>query len=195
MIDPNQAPHDREYRDPNEETRPLPRLLLALAVSLGLWGGWYLAQSENGASSALGDQRTASALSGAPSGAAVSGAQIFTGKCAGCHQANGAGVPGVFPPLAASPWVTESPTRLIQILLHGIQGPIDVLGVTYNGMMPAWKTLSDAEIAAVARYVRSAFGNSADTLSLTPELVAAERAASASRTTSFNGGAELSTVK
>lgn len=195
MMDRQQPPHDREHRDPDEETRPLPRSLLVLALTFGLWGAWYLAQSEVGASSELGDQRTASALTGTPGSGAISGGQVFIGKCAGCHQANGAGIPGVFPPLAQAPWVIESPTRLVQILLHGIQGPIEVLGVTYSGAMPAWKSLSDAELVAVARYVRSAFGNTADTLVITPEMVAAERAATATRTGPYQGGAELATVK
>jgi len=100
---------------------------------------------------------------------------------------------GVFPPLTASPWVTGSEQRLVQILLHGIQGPLDVLGVTYNGLMPAWNMLSDAELAAVATYVRGAFGNQAS--AITAELVAIERAATASRTTPWAGGAELEAVK
>jgi mono/diheme cytochrome c family protein len=193
MIDPNQSPHDREHQDPDEHTHPLPRALLLLVALLVVWGGWYLARPENGARSGLGDQRTADALQGAPGGA-VSGSQLFTGKCAGCHQATGLGVPGVFPPLAASPWVTESPTRLVQILLHGIQGPIEVRGVTYAGMMPSWKSLSDAEIAAVARYIRTAFGNAADTTQITTEFVTRVRAASAARTAPFAGGAELAGV-
>ncbi len=186
-------PRERENQDPDEQVRPLPRLLVAMMVTGMAWGVWYLARTSTDASPSLGDARTAVAFSTAPVSAGVSGAQVYAGKCAACHQASGAGLAGVFPPLTASPWVTGSEQRLVQILLHGIQGPLDVLGVTYNGLMPAWNMLSDAELAAVATYVRGAFGNQAS--AITAELVAIERAATASRTTPWAGGAELEAVK
>ncbi len=187
------APRDREHGDPEEQVRPLPRALLSLALVAGLWGGWYLATSESDVSPMLGDRRTAAAFQAAPANATVDGAQVFTGKCAACHQATGLGLPGVFPPLAKSPWVVGAEERLLQILLHGIQGPIEVLGATYNGAMPAWNTLSDAELAAVATYIRGAFGNSAG--AITAETVAKARAATASRTTPWSGGEELEHIQ
>lgn len=183
-------PRAREFEDPDERVRPLPKLLVTVIVLMLGWGAWYLASSTPAVDATLGDGRTAAGFA-APTGA-VSGAQVYAGKCAGCHQGNGNGVAGVFPPLAASPWVTGSPTRLVQILLHGIQGPIDVLGASYNGLMPAWKSLSDEEIAAVATYVRGSFGNSA--LPVTAETVAAERVRTAAMTVPWNGGAALDTV-
>ncbi len=192
MTPETRAPRDREHGDPEENVRPLPRALLALALAFGGWGTWYLGTSESEVSAMLGDQRTAAAFAAPAANAAVDGAQVFTGKCAACHQATGAGLAGVFPPLAASPWVTGSEARLVQILLHGIQGDLDVLGTTYNGLMPPWKTLSDAEIAAVATYVRGAFGNSAGRVSAA--VVARERGATSSRTTPWGGGKELESV-
>jgi mono/diheme cytochrome c family protein len=186
-------PRQRENQDPDEQVRPIPRLLIAMMMVGVAWGAWYLARTSTDASPLLGDARTTAAFAAAPVSAGVDGAQVYAGKCAACHQASGAGLAGVFPPLAASPWVTDSEKRLVQILLHGIQGPIEVLGTSYNGLMPAWKMLSDAELAAVATYVRSAFGNQASAISA--ELVAAERAATASRTTPWGGGAELESVK
>jgi len=141
----------------------------------------------------LGDARTVAAFTAPAANARVDGAQVYAGKCAACHQASGAGLVGIFPPLAGSSWVTGSEQRLVQILLHGIQGPIEVLEITYNGLMPAWKMLSDAELAAVATYVRGAFGNQASAISA--ELVAAERAATASRVTPWAGGEALEAVK
>lgn len=186
-------PREREHRDPDEQVRPIPRLLIAMLVIGVGWGSWYLARTSTDASPLLGDARTAAAFEVAPASTTIDGAQVYVGKCAACHQATGAGLPGVFPPLAGSPWVTGSEARLVQILLHGIQGPIDVLGTTYNGLMPPWKTLSDAELSAVASYIRGAFGNQASPI--TAERVATERAATAARTTPWSGGAELETLK
>lgn len=183
-------PRAREFEDPNERVRPLPRPLVAMIAAMLAWGTWYLVRSTPEMDGSLGDARTAAGFT-APTGA-VSGAQVYAGKCAGCHQSSGTGVAGVFPPLAGSPWVTGSATRLVQILLHGIQGPIDVLGTTYDGLMPAWKSLSDEELAAVATYVRGSFGNGATPVSV--QTVAAERARTAAMATPWSGGAALDTV-
>ncbi len=105
------------------------------------------------------------ATSAAPA-AAPDGKAIFAAKCAACHQASGAGG-GPYPPLAGNPDVTSADTaNLVNTLLNGRTGPIVVLGKTYSGSMPAWKgTLSNAEIAAVLTYVRSAWGNAAAAVS------------------------------
>jgi mono/diheme cytochrome c family protein len=186
-----QPPREREFADPDERTRPLPWSLVVLVLAMVAWGGWYIVSLEGTADPRLGDRRTLSALVAAPA-AAADGGQLFASKCAACHQASGAGVPGVFPPLVASEWVTGSETRLVQILLHGIQGPLEVRGVTYNGLMPPWRTLTDAELAAVATYIRGAWGNAA--APVTDATVAAARAATAARTTPWAGGDELRTV-
>ena len=125
---------------------------------------------------------------------AVDGGQIFSANCAACHQASGTGIPQVFPPLAGSEWVTGKEPVLIQILLHGVTGSIEVGGATYNGAMPAFgDKLDDAEIAAVLSYVRGAWGNQAGPV--TPEAVQAQRGAVADRTTPWNGGADLAGLK
>jgi cbb3-type cytochrome c oxidase subunit III len=95
--------------------------------------------------------------------AASDGKSIFNTNCATCHQENGMGSPGVFPPLAGNKDVTaKDPTKIIGSVLHGLNTPLTVNGKQYSGGMPAWKgTLSNADIAAVLTYVRSAWGNSA----------------------------------
>ncbi len=106
------------------------------------------------------------------------------GRCMACHQQNGAGMPGAFPPLAESEWVNGPASRPIAILMHGLQGEITVKGVKYNSMMMAYGTgvpMSDDEIATVLTYVRSNFGNNAS--AVTAAEVATVRAATASRTT------------
>ena len=90
------------------------------------------------------------------------GDKVFAANCAGCHGANGQGVPGVFPSLAANPYVAGDAKRVIHTVKFGLNGKIVVKGVKYDGQMPAWQgTLSDPEIAAVISYVRRAWGNKA----------------------------------
>lgn len=120
------------------------------------------------------------------------GKQVFSTTCAACHQATGEGVAGVYPPLAGSEWVTDD-AKVVRILLHGVTGPIEVAGETFNSMMPPWgATLKDADIAAVLTYVRSQWGNKG--AAITAAKVASIRAATASRTTPWTA-AELAAVK
>jgi mono/diheme cytochrome c family protein len=110
------------------------------------------------------------AMAGA--GAAAAGQKVYTTNCSSCHQANGKGQTGVFPPLAGNTVVTGDPTKVIGIVKNGLSGKITVNGTTYNGQMPSWKaTLSNNDIAAVITYVRSAWGNKAS--AVTPAEVAA----------------------
>lgn len=90
------------------------------------------------------------------------GAAIFAAKCATCHQANGQGT-AQYPPLAGNPAVSAAdPSTIVGIIVNGRSGPLSVGGKSYNGTMPTWKGhLSNADIAAVATYVRSAWGNNA----------------------------------
>ena len=121
------------------------------------------------------------------------GKQVFSTTCAACHQATGEGVPGVYPPLAGSEWVTGDEAKVVRILLHGVTGPIEVAGETFNSMMPPWgATLKDADIAAVLTYARSTWGNKGTPI--TAAKVASIRAATASRTTPWTA-AELAAVK
>lgn len=110
--------------------------------------------------------------------------QELYARCIACHQQNGDGVAGAFPPLAGSEWATGPVSRPIAIVMHGLQGELTVKGATYNGMMLAYGTgvaMTDEEIASVLTYVRSSFGNSASAVSV--EEVAKVRAATAGRTT------------
>jgi cbb3-type cytochrome c oxidase subunit III len=95
--------------------------------------------------------------------AASDGKAIYAANCASCHQATGAGLPGAFPPLAGNEHVTaKDPTAILKIIVSGKNGALKVGDKTYNGQMPPWKsTLSNADIAAVATYVRSSWGNKA----------------------------------
>lgn len=93
----------------------------------------------------------------------VDGEAVYTSNCIGCHQANGAGIAGAFPPLpehTVDLFEAEGGREyLANLQLYGLQGPIEVLGSTYNGNMPAWKQLSDDDIADVLNYVLHTWGN------------------------------------
>lgn len=100
--------------------------------------------------------------SGSNGVAANDGSKIYQTNCSSCHQANGQGVPGTFPPLAKNAVVTGDATKVIHIVKYGLNGKIEVNGNAYNGQMPAWGSqLSNADIAAAITYVRSAWGNKA----------------------------------
>ncbi len=101
------------------------------------------------------------------------GASTYTGTCAACHQANGQGLPGAFPPLAGDPVVTaDDPTEHITVVLAGKQGG-EIGGTTYASPMPAQAQLSDEQVAAVINHERTSWGNAATLV--TPEEVAAVR--------------------
>ncbi len=102
------------------------------------------------------------------------GERVYALRCQTCHQADGSGVEGAFPPLKPNEWVQSDRGRLIRLVLHGVQGEIEVQGTTYQGIMPAFGYLNDDEIAAVLTYVRQSFGN--DTTAVAPDQVAAVRA-------------------
>ncbi|MEM9283429.1 MAG: cytochrome c [Verrucomicrobiota bacterium] len=85
------------------------------------------------------------------------GKKVYS-NCIACHQASGLGIPGQFPPLVGSEWVDGGTERLGAIMLHGINGPLKVGGQMYNGLMPAWNTLSDEKIAQVITYIRREYG-------------------------------------
>lgn len=108
----------------------------------------------------------------------ASGEQVYQ-RCATCHQPNGQGLPGTYPPLVGSQYVTASNVAVpIRVVIHGLQGPITVAGQQYNSVMPPYGTgveMSNEEVAAVLTYVRSQWGNNAGPV--TPEQVATERAA------------------
>ena len=94
---------------------------------------------------------------------AKTGEQVYTQVCVTCHQANGEGMTGVYPPLAGSEWMAKSNETLIKIVLHGLMGEIEVKGAKYNNVMSPWgSALNDEEIANVLTYVRSSWGNTGD---------------------------------
>jgi len=79
------------------------------------------------------------------------GALVYQAKCSSCHQADGSGVAGAFPPLAGNPNAADG-EYVEMVVTDGLSGPIEVLGVTYDSVMPP-VDLSDDELASVVAYV------------------------------------------
>lgn len=102
---------------------------------------------------------------------ANSGPGVYNRYCITCHQTDGKGIPGAFPPIYESEWANGDPGRFIRLVLSGMQGPITVAGQVYNNVMTPHAFLSDEQIAAVMTYVRQSFGNDA------PEILPADVAA------------------
>ncbi|WP_080237893.1 c-type cytochrome [Spirosoma rigui] len=93
--------------------------------------------------------------------AKLPGQALYEQHCLVCHQADGSGVPGLNPPLKGASWVQGDKTRLINVLLKGLQGQ-EIDEEMYDNAMPAHDFLDDTQIAGVLTYIRSNFGNKAD---------------------------------
>lgn len=90
------------------------------------------------------------------------GGRVYSVNCSSCHQADGRGIPGAFPPLAGNPDVTGDPRRVIAIVELGKRGRLQVSGAGYDGVMPGWHgLLSDDDVAAVVSFIRTAWNNGA----------------------------------
>ncbi|PTN09780.1 cytochrome c [Mangrovibacterium marinum] len=86
------------------------------------------------------------------------GKKVYDQYCKVCHQQEGQGISGVFPPLTPNRFVRDK-AQFIDLVLNGMKGEIELDGESYNGVMLPHKQLSDQQIADVISYVRSSFGN------------------------------------
>ncbi len=190
----------REKSEPIELARAIPAWLKhAIYAPLLIWGLWYLIVASGGfrwdeyhegflpTSAKMVTDEIEEKESGRDSipdetsdedrvsTMIAEGKTVYQSVCAACHQTNGLGLPGAFPPLAMSDWVVGDERRLALIVLHGLAGPIEVNGEPWNGVMPPQgQMLSDDQIAAVLSYIRTTWGNNA--LKVDPALVESLRA-------------------
>lgn len=98
------------------------------------------------------------------------GKAIYLNHCMSCHQIDGSGVQSMYPPLKNSNWVTGDKSKLINVVLKGLQGSITVNEETYNGNMPRQDYLSNQQISDLLTYIRHNFENKASAIK--PEEVA-----------------------
>lgn len=173
---------DREKPDPLESDRPWPLYVWIFVMLMVSWATTYFALYSGDGSIQGGDQRvlvtekseltvkkevsSAVDIKISLEDQLSGGKKVYSSICMACHQANGQGLSGAFPPLAKSPWVLGRPERIVKLILHGLAGEIEILGQKYNGVMPAHKDqFNDQEIANVVTYIRKSWGNDATEIS------------------------------
>ena len=87
------------------------------------------------------------------------GKAVYTANCLTCHQPDGGGVPNLNPPLAGTKWVKGPKPALVQFILKGSKGQVEIDGETFHNAMPAQAHLTDEQIADVLTFIRKNFGN------------------------------------
>jgi mono/diheme cytochrome c family protein len=183
----------REKPEPEESHSPMPLFMLGFISAMVLMVAIYFVHNSGGFSPMVYDERFDP--KNAPASTAevkvdplVLGKKSYVAVCGACHQPTGAGVPGVYPPLAKSEWANGNEERIIRILLNGLNGPINVGGKDFNSVMPAigpgGYNFSDEKIAAVLTYVRQEWGNSAPPVT-TEKVTEIRTKAAAGRTTAW----------
>lgn len=155
-----------------ETPAPIPVWAWVLFLSIFAWGAGYIslevhnrvsdtaiAASSPGSASAMAQVSTKDESAGWQ----ALGQQVYGNKCASCHQADGSGLPGVFPPLKGNSVVLDDdPAEHIRIVLEGLSGK-EIDGVAYASPMPGFgNQLSDEEVAAVVNHERTQWGNNAN---------------------------------
>jgi mono/diheme cytochrome c family protein len=186
---PDLAPDDPfEHLEPDED-HPAPSMWVLTFVGVLLFcGGIYCQRYSGGYDPLVFNEKSNGAQLGTNAVAKVDpyllGKRLFADTCAKCHQADGLGLAGQYPPLAGSEWVlAEGPARMIRIVLDALQGPVTVKGQTFNNAMTPWRdTLTDQQIAAVITYVRTQKDWGHNASPVTPEEVAQIRKKTQGRT-------------
>lgn len=168
---------------PTQKAKALVAYLLSLKqtpmpgyeMNGGMGGAASAAPSAPAASAVA--KSSASGVSGAYQYDVAKGKSLFTAHCSACHQANGKGLPGAFPPLVGNAAVDNpDPTLHIHTVLRGAHD-VTIGGVKYSSAMPPFASqLSDTEIADIVNYERSSWGNHAK--QVTPAEVSKVRAKS-----------------
>lgn len=115
-------------------------------------------QPEGGASQTMPEEVVAPAKPLTKEEKISQGKALYASTCQACHQADGKGIEGAFPPLAASDYFASDPNKAIRVVTHGLSGKITVNGKMFDGVMPK-QTLGDAQIASIITYLLNDFGN------------------------------------
>ena len=175
LINAYAGGHEDNFEPGRAETpAPVPTWAWVFFLGIVAWAMWYAASAwrpdPRFANTPTYGRITSPAAPGAiPSGPAPSsstnsalGAQIYGNNCATCHQPEGTGVPGAFPPLKGDPVVLSAdPAEHIRVILQGVHDK-EIGGTKYAAPMPSFAgQLKDEEIAAVASHERTSWGNQA----------------------------------
>lgn len=174
-LDRIHAAVKREKEDLAPESQPAPLWAIFLLMLVAIIAGGQLGQMTGGWSFDIsnpfsvanggGDPRPGGGGAGGtldPFALAMKKGASGYSVCGGCHQGNGAGIPGQFPPLDGSEFVTGGTERLIRIVQHGLTGPVTVKGASFNtpgGMQPFGAAMSAQDLANVLTYVRNSWTN------------------------------------
>ena len=102
------------------------------------------------------------------------GRKVYNLYCLSCHGADGKGIANLNPPLINTPGVTGNKTKLVQVILKGMDTHEEINGQVYTNTMAPLDYLTDQQIADVLTYTRKSFGNKA--AAITPAEVKAIRA-------------------
>jgi nitrite reductase (NO-forming)/hydroxylamine reductase len=143
--------------------------VFALGAALLLIGACSQGSSDNEAPAATSDDavvHTAEVAAASKDELIAKGEAVYLANCSACHQANGAGLKGAFPPLAGSDFLEGDRKMVMSAALFGLSGPITVNGVEYNGVMPSLGHLPDEDLAAALTYVLSSWGNTGSAVSV-----------------------------
>jgi len=188
------GPRRREMPEPTEGTEPAPWWLWVLIVVSLFVGGFYL-----GRHGGLFSSDTHTGFLPPPTGAPTrpelaqpaTGVDLYQSRCASCHQPDGRGLAGSYPPLVGSEYVVGPPEITIRIVLLGLTGTLTVAGQEYRGTMPSWRAqLTDDQIAKIISYLREQSGAPA----IEAALVASVRQETASAASPMQA-AELSSIE
>jgi len=123
------------------------------------WSGWPVSVLATDPATAVHDAEVAAATKPGIEERMERGESLFTTHCVACHQAQGQGLAGAFPPLAGSSYLAEDSLRVVHAVVNGLSGPITVNGVNYDAVMPALGYLSDQDVADVATFVLNSWNN------------------------------------
>lgn len=102
------------------------------------------------------------------------GKAVYADLCVTCHLPGGQGIPGTYPPLDGSNWLSEKREESIRSVKFGLQGQIEVNGKTYNNLMPPMG-LSDKEVADVMNYVMNSWSNEINPIVSEEEVASIEK--------------------
>lgn len=177
LVNAYSGSHEANFEPRRAETpSPVPTWAWVLFLGIVAWAMWYAAGSWRPgpqfantvtfgrvAATPSGNASPLPVTTGSARDAAL-GTEVYSNKCASCHQSDGAGVAGVFPPMKGDAVVLSAdPVPQIQTILKGAHG-LAIGGVQYNAEMPEFADqLTDEQVAAVANHERTSWGNHAPT--------------------------------